>query len=66
MLLLHDKVLKSEIISLEIEGSNRRASDVGRIHYKKYLKDYKVLEEPMYQSVSYSRAHGDEVVSARK
>ena len=56
--LLHKGVLKSGIISLEIQLSSCKASNVGRIRYKKYKEDCKVLEEAVFWLSSYSRVRG--------
>jgi hypothetical protein len=56
--LLHKEVLKNGIISLEIQLSSCRATNVGRIRYEKYPKDCKVLEEAVFLSSSYSRVRG--------
>jgi hypothetical protein len=56
--LLHEEVLKNGIISLEIQLSSCRATNVGRIRYEKYPKDCKVLEKAVFLSSSYSRVRG--------
>jgi hypothetical protein len=56
--LFYEEVLKRGIISLEIEVSSCRAIEVGRIRYERYDEDYKVLEDMIYQSISYSRVCG--------
>jgi hypothetical protein len=56
--LFYEEVLERGIISLEIEVSSFRAIEVGRIRYERYDKDYKVLEDMMYQSISYSKVCG--------
>jgi hypothetical protein len=55
--LLHEEVLKTEIISLEIQLSSCRATNAGQIRYEKYLEDCKVLEEAVFSS-SYSSVRG--------
>jgi hypothetical protein len=56
--LLHEAVLESGIISLEIKLASCKASNVGRIRYEKYKEDCKVLEEAVFRWTSYSRVRG--------
>ena len=56
--LVDEAVLKSGIISLEVELSSCKAFNVGRIRYEKYREDCKVLEDAVFRSTSYSRVRG--------
>jgi hypothetical protein len=51
-------LLKSGIISLEIQLSSCKSSNVRRIRYEKYQEDFKVLEGAVFWSSSYSRVCG--------